>query len=506
MVVLVESDEDLCVAGADNAGVAVGQVDAGVGQTDVVQYVHNLPRGKILMEVLLDLVAEASRLFDAKAGAAAHVKADEAGINRGEEILAKDEDPAERKDAECQKAGGEELAVLDRGFKQLVVAGAELVEAAFEAALKASHEGLGSIRTMLVSTHDVHDQSGDERAGKNVGGEHGEDDGFGQGHKKKLRHARQEKHGHEDDADANRGDEGGNGDLSGAVEDRLLHFLALSQIALDVFNFDSSVVHQDSDGEGETTQGHDVDGLPERAQHEDRDEDRKRNRDGDNDGRTPVSEEEQDHGRSQKSSRQGLDYDPSNRGPHKQGLIEEGGNLHLRRQRLSADLSCVLYAFDDRNGGRAADLEHRHERAANAVHANDVGLRGKAIANVGDVAHVNGRAIHSLNRKIVQLRDGAGIPVHLDLVFERPDLGGAGGQDQVLGVERIHDVVGRQAVGLKAGHVEVNLDLADLAAVGIWGGGSLHCGELSAQEIISQIEELLLRQCFAAQAKLDDGG
>src|SRR5579859_7341402 len=113
MVVLVESDEDLCVAG--------------VGQTDVVQYVHNLPRGKILMEVLLDLVAEASRLFDAKAGAAAHVKADEAGINRGEEILAKDEDPAERKDAEGQKAGGEELAVLDRGFKQLIVAGAELV-------------------------------------------------------------------------------------------------------------------------------------------------------------------------------------------------------------------------------------------------------------------------------------------------------------------------------------------------------------------------------------------
>ncbi len=65
----------------------------------------------------------------------------------------------------------------------------------------------------------------------------------------------------------------------GAIENRLLHFLALRQVAFDVLDFDGGVVDQDSDGEGKTAQGHDVDGLAQRAEQEDRNKDRERDRD-----------------------------------------------------------------------------------------------------------------------------------------------------------------------------------------------------------------------------------
>ena len=107
---------------------------------------------------------------------------------------------------------------------------------------------------------------GHDGAREQVAGEHGEDHGFGEGHEEVARDAAQEEHGHEDDADREGGDEGGGGDLRGAVEDGLLDFLAGFQVAVDVFDFDGGVVDQDADGQREAAEGHDVDGLAERGE------------------------------------------------------------------------------------------------------------------------------------------------------------------------------------------------------------------------------------------------
>ncbi len=80
-----------------------------------------------------------------------------------------------------------------------------------------------------------------------------------------LRHAAQEEHGHKDDADGERGDQGRDGDLRRAVEDGLLQFLARFQIAVDVLDGDGGVVHQDADGQRQAAQRHDVDGLVQHA-------------------------------------------------------------------------------------------------------------------------------------------------------------------------------------------------------------------------------------------------
>ncbi len=211
----------------------------------------------------------------------------------------------------------------------------------------------------------------------------------------------------------------------GAVENGLFHFLALRQVALDVLDLDGGIIHQDSDREGEASQGHDVDGLTQRAQQDDRHEDRKRDRDE----MTMVGRQSPRKSRIMaavsRAAVSRLEHHAANGGAYEEGLIEERSDLHFRRKRLRADLSHALDAFDDGDGGGAADLQHGHQGAANAVHAHDVGLRRETIADVGHIAHVDGRAIDRLDRKIIQFRDGLRIAVHLDLVFQRTDLGRA---------------------------------------------------------------------------------
>jgi hypothetical protein len=46
--------------------------------------------------------------------------------------------------------------------------------------------------------------------------------------------------------------------------------LPMRQIPIDVFDLYGGVVHQNTDGQRQASQGHDVDGFVERAQHDDR--------------------------------------------------------------------------------------------------------------------------------------------------------------------------------------------------------------------------------------------
>ena len=50
-----------------------------------------------------------------------------------------------------------------------------------------------------------------------------------------------------------------------AIQNRFLDLLALGNIPVDVLDFHRGVVHQDADRERQSAQGHDVDGLAQRA-------------------------------------------------------------------------------------------------------------------------------------------------------------------------------------------------------------------------------------------------
>ena len=70
--------------------------------------------------------------------------------------------------------------------------------------------------------------------------------------------------------------------------------------------------------------------------------------------------------------------------------------------------------------------------------------------------------------------------------------------------DRIHDVVGRQPARAQLPGVEVDLDLALLAAERIRNGGARHRGELGAQDVVAEIEYLLLGYRLARERQLQD--
>ena len=81
-------------------------------------------------------------------------------------------------------------------------------------------------------------------------------------------------HGHEHDADGERGDQGRHGNLLRAVQNGVHGLLALRQVAIDVLDFDGGVVDQNAHGQRQPAQRHDVDRFVQGAQDTDGDQDR----------------------------------------------------------------------------------------------------------------------------------------------------------------------------------------------------------------------------------------
>ena len=57
-----------------------------------------------------------------------------------------------------------------------------------------------------------------------------------------------------------------------------------------------------------------------------------------------------------------------------------------------------------------ARFQNAHQRGAVSIHAHDVRLRRKSVADVGHVVHVYGGGSRLLHRKVVQLRNGLRSP------------------------------------------------------------------------------------------------
>src|SRR5213596_1580265 len=157
----------------------------------------------------------------------------------------------------------------------------------------------------------------------------------------------------------------------------------------------------------------------------------------------------------------------------------------------------------DVEGGRGAGLQNGDERAAAAIPADHVRLRREAVAHVGDVPEVDRRIADHLDRQVVQLGHGPGAGVHGDVVFELADLRGAGRQDDVLLAEGGDDVGRGQPLRLEQALVQVDHDLALLAAVRIRDRGAGDGHELGPEEVEARVVELRLGQ--SRQGELQNG-
>ena len=164
----------------------------------------------------------------------------------------------------------------------------------------------------------------------------------------------------------------------------------------------------------------------------------------------------------------------------------------------------ILYPGHNIERGRVAVFIDRHQRAAIPILPHDVCLRRKSVANVRHIPHIQRRTVRGLHRQIVQLRYRLRRSVHLHVVFQRTQLDRPAGQDDVLCVHRIHNVTRLQPVRLQLWQIQVHLNLPNLPAIGIRRRRSRHRCQVGAQKILTQVEQLLLRQSLAAQSQLNN--
>ena len=211
-------------------------------------------------------------------------------------------------------------------------------------------------------------------------------------------------------------------------------------MTIDILNCDGGVIHQDTDGQRQSSQGHDVEALPQGAQDNDRAENRKRNGDSDNQGIAPVSQEQENHEPGEAGGDQGFAQHTVNGSAYEQRLIKKRSYIHALRQGGSNALEGFLDVFDDIECGGPAVFHHGQQRAAQAVGAHHVGLGRETVAHLRHITDIGGDAVLGLYGQGIDFRNRVRTAVHRDLVLQSADLGRTRGKDQVLGADRVHHV------------------------------------------------------------------
>src|SRR5437588_12116420 len=152
-----EVHEDIGVARADRRRGRVGEVDAAVGNADVVDDGRDLARGNQLPDRLFDAIAQARGLIDADAGGTAQVELDLAGIDAREEILSEAGEVATERESEEGGGGhrgeerhGEARSGSHGPLEELVVVLAHLAEPFLEAPLQELQVPEGGARARLT--------------------------------------------------------------------------------------------------------------------------------------------------------------------------------------------------------------------------------------------------------------------------------------------------------------------------------------------------------------------
>src|SRR5882724_196908 len=325
-------NQDFRIGAPDRARVAVGKIYAAVGQADVVEDRSQFVFWNGFADHGIDLVGETCGFFDTETRTGPHMQTDLTGVDFGKEIAAKNADEQKGETAKRKKTYGEEPGRMERSAQSPPISLAETLKTLFKTLLIAPEKAhllpdmfFGVI--FVLGAQEIHCQRRNNRPRPHIGSQHGKAHRFRKRHKQKPCNSRQEKHGDENNTNAERGNKSRHGDLLGAIQDCLNGFLAHRQVAVDVFNLDGSVIHQNADGERETAQRHDVDGLAECAEAENADKNRQRNRDGNDQSALPIPEEEQNHDRREARSDDRLADDALDGSANVERLVEKGGDV-----------------------------------------------------------------------------------------------------------------------------------------------------------------------------------
>ena len=124
-------------------------------------------------------------------------------------------------------------------------------------------------------------------------------------------------------------------------------------------------------------------------------------------------------------------------------------------------------------------------------------MHGESVAHLSDIANVNDRAIHLFDRQIVQHLQNFRTGIQPHVVFAVADFLCAGRQDDILRVDRVADINGRQSFAVKFLWIDIDHDLPRFATVGQRDLGALNGREPGADEIQTDVVKLLFGKRLA---------
>ena len=351
---------------------------------------------------------------------------------------------------------------------------------------------------------EIHHQRGDQRPGQHIRGEHGKHHRLGEGHEQVARHPGKEEHGHKDDADAQRGDKGRQGDLLGSRQNGFLERFAGGHLPVHVLNLDGGVIHQDAHGQRKPAESHEVDRLPQRRENRDGGQNRQRDGQGNDHGRAPGADEEQDHQSSESCGHRPLLEHAADGRAHEPGLIGEFLDFQFWRQARQHARQFRLDAPHDFQRRGHAAFHDGHQHATATIFAHHVLLRHKAVAHLRHIVQVDCGSVGNFDGQVIQAFQDLGTAVHLHTVLGFTNLGGAAGQDQVLGVHCRDDILRIEIVSLQRRQIEIDGDDAGFAAIRPGQLRSLHDRETHPHLVLRHVVDLLLGELVAGQRVLQN--
>ncbi|MCY1168956.1 hypothetical protein D9M73_89690 [compost metagenome] len=503
-VPVLQRHQYLAIHRAYGACIAVRKVDAAVGQANIVQYGFKLVRRHQFADHGLHRIGDARGFLNAGAGRRAHVQADLSGIHAREEIAPQHRVQEARQQAKTQEQVSKAPAVRQRGRQCQGVGTAHALELRVEAAVQPLQQARLGIRLCCIvhAAHQQHHQCRHQRARQDVGGKHREHHRLGQRHEQETRDSGEKKHGHEHDADTQRGDKGRDTDFASANFNGLIQRRAHVQVPLYVFNRHDGLVNQDTDREREPAKRHQVECLAKGKKRQYRSQDGQRNRQRNDQRAAPVAQEQQHHHGSQAGGDQRLGHHALHGCLDEHRLVEQRRHLDVCRQGLHDARQQGLHVGHDIQRGSAAIFQYRDQHAAHAILAHHIGLRLEAITHMGHITHVSGDVVDRAHRQVVEAGQRIGRAVHAHGVFGFTELDGSRGQDQVLSIDGIDYVCRRQATCLQGLCIEIDGYHAHLAAIGKRRGDTRNSDELGTQAIDRHIKQCVLCQCRAGQGEL----
>src|SRR5216684_6850092 len=99
---------------------------------------------------------------------------------------------------------------------------------------------------------------------------------------------------------------------------------------MNVLDGDRRIVHQDADSQRQTPKSHDIDGLSQDAEENDRSQNRKRNRNSDNQRAAPTSKKDKNHGCGKARGDERLAQNSGDGATNENRLVSEEPNLKVR--------------------------------------------------------------------------------------------------------------------------------------------------------------------------------